>query len=122
MQLLHLQPLLHDEQCKIGGVAFQLELYLQQIFPVFSPEPFKHPKITKLNPNTPWMKCNKKTINIVYYCFLPSMNHSRFMKIQNICQLLCPTCFTKLSISIFDIPCHFQLSCIYTMGELNHPL
>jgi len=30
----------------------------------------------KLNPNTPWMKQNyKKTININYYYYLPSMNH-----------------------------------------------
>jgi hypothetical protein len=73
--------LLHDEQCKNGGVASQPELQLQQIGPLFGPEPYKHPKITKLNRNTPWMKYNKKTINIAYYCFLPSMNHSRFMKI-----------------------------------------
>ncbi len=26
------------------------------------------------------------------------MNHSRFMKIQNICQLFCPTCFIGLSL------------------------
>jgi hypothetical protein len=82
MQLLHLQPLLHDEQCKNGSVASQLELQLQQTLLVFGPEPYKHPKTTKFN--TPWVKCNKKIINIAYYCFLPSMNHSRFMKIQNI--------------------------------------
>jgi hypothetical protein len=28
MQLLHLQPLLHDEQCKNGGIASQPELQL----------------------------------------------------------------------------------------------
>jgi hypothetical protein len=77
--------LLHDEQCKNGCVTSQPELQLQQTLFVFGPEPYKHPKTTKLNPNTPWMKCNRKTINIAYYCFLPSMNHSRFMKIQNIC-------------------------------------
>jgi hypothetical protein len=104
MQLLHLQPLLHDEQCKNGGVASQPELHLQQIGPLFSSKPYKHPKITKLNRNTPWMKYNKIIINITYYCFLPSMNHSRFMKIQNIRQLFCPTCFIGLSIPIFDIP------------------
>jgi hypothetical protein len=60
MQLLHLQPLLHDEQCKDGGIAFQPELHLQQIGPLFGPEPCKHPKITKLNHNTPCMKYNKK--------------------------------------------------------------
>ncbi len=58
MQLLHLQPLLHDEQCKNGGVASQPELHLQQIGPLFGPKPYKHPKITKLNRNTPWMKYN----------------------------------------------------------------
>jgi hypothetical protein len=78
---MHLQPLLHDEQCKNGGIASQPELQLPQTLLVFGPEPYKHPKTTKLNLNTPWMKCNKKTINIGYYCFLPSMNHSRFMKI-----------------------------------------
>ncbi len=105
-----------------GSVASQPELQLQQTLLVFGPEPYKHPKTTKLNPNTPWMKCNKNRINIVYYCFLPSMNHSRFMKIQNICQLFCPTCFIGLSIPIFYIPCRFQLSCIYTTGGSNHPL
>jgi len=70
MQLLHLQPLLHDEHYKNGGVASQPELQLPQTFPVFGPEPYKHPKTTRLNPHTPWMKCNKKTINIGYYCFL----------------------------------------------------
>jgi hypothetical protein len=59
MQLLHLQPLLHDEQCKNGGIASQPELHLQQTLLVFGLEPYKHPKTTKLNPNTPWMKCNK---------------------------------------------------------------
>jgi hypothetical protein len=77
MQLLHLQPLLHDEQCKNGGIGSQHKLHLQQTLPMFGLEPYKHQNITKLNPNTPWMKCNKKIINIVYYCFLPSMNHSR---------------------------------------------
>jgi hypothetical protein len=67
MQLLHLQPLLHDEKCKNGGIASQPKLQLQQTLPVFGPEPYKHPKTTKLNPNTPWMKCNKKKINIFYY-------------------------------------------------------
>jgi len=83
MQLLHLQPLLHDEQCKNGDVTSEPELHLQQTGPLFGPEPYKHPKTTKLKCNTPWMKYNKKTINIAYYCFLPPMNHSRFMKIQN---------------------------------------
>jgi hypothetical protein len=36
------------------------------------------------------------------------MNHSRFMKIQYICQLFYPTCFTRLSIPILDIPCRLQ--------------
>jgi hypothetical protein len=69
MQLLHLQPLLHDEQCKNGGVASQLELHLQQTLPVFGLEPYKHPKTTKLNPNTPWMKCNKKQKNYLLLFF-----------------------------------------------------
>jgi len=60
MQLLHLQPLLHDKQCKNGDIAFQPELHLQQALPLFGPEPYKHPKITKLNLNTPRMKYNKK--------------------------------------------------------------
>ncbi len=122
MQQLHLQPLLHDEQCINGGIASQLELQLPQTLPVFGPKPYKHPKTTKLNPNTPWMKCNKKTINIANYCFLPSMNHSRFMKIQNICQLFCPTCFIGLSIPIFDIPCRLELSCICATGGSDNPL
>ncbi len=42
MQLLHLQPLLHDEQCKNGSAASQLELHLQQTGPLFGPEPYKH--------------------------------------------------------------------------------
>ncbi len=60
MQLLHLQPLLHDEQCKNGDVAFQPNLHLQQTLPLFGLKPYKHQKITKLNRNTPWMKYNKK--------------------------------------------------------------
>jgi hypothetical protein len=83
---MHLQPLLHDKQCTYGSVPFQPELHLQQTFPLLSPKPCKHPKTTKLNPNTPWMKQNYKIIiNIDYYCFLPSMNHFRFMDIQYIC-------------------------------------
>jgi hypothetical protein len=39
---------------------------LQQTGPLLGPEPYKHPKITKLIRNTPWMKYNKKTINIAY--------------------------------------------------------
>jgi hypothetical protein len=53
MQLLHLQSLLHDEQYKNGNVASQLELHLQQTLLIFGLEPYKHPKTTKLNPNTP---------------------------------------------------------------------
>jgi hypothetical protein len=59
------KTLLHDEQCKDGSVAFQLELHLQQTGPLFGSEPYKHPKITKLNRNTPWIKYNKIIINIV---------------------------------------------------------
>jgi hypothetical protein len=77
-----LQPLLHDEQCTNGDFTSQPKLHSQQILPLLFPKPYKHPKTTKLNPNTPWMKQNyKKTINIDYYYFLPSMNHHRFMEI-----------------------------------------
>jgi hypothetical protein len=54
----HLQTLLHDEQCIDGGIASQPKLQLQQTLPLLSPEPYKHQKATKLNPNTPWMKQN----------------------------------------------------------------
>jgi hypothetical protein len=53
MQLLHLQPLLHDEQCTNSGGASQLKVQLQQTLPMFGPEPYKHLKTTKLNLNTP---------------------------------------------------------------------
>jgi hypothetical protein len=93
--MLHLQPLLHDEQCRNGNDAFKLELHLQQTFPLLSLQPYKHTKTTKLNHNRPWMKQNyKKIINIYYYYFLPPMNHYRFMKIQYICQLFYLICFT----------------------------
>jgi hypothetical protein len=54
---------LNDEQCIDGDVVFQLELHLQQTFPLLCPEPYKHQKTTKLNPNTPWMKQNYKKNN-----------------------------------------------------------
>jgi hypothetical protein len=60
----------HDEQCKNGGVTFQLELHLQQTGPLFGPEPYKHPKITKLNLNTPWMKYNKKKTLLIIVSYL----------------------------------------------------
>jgi len=44
--------LLHDEQCTNGNVASQLELHLQQTLLLLCPEPYKHPKTTKLNFNT----------------------------------------------------------------------
>jgi len=53
-----LQPLLYDEQCIGGDVASQPELHLQQTLLLLCPKPYKHPKTTKLNPNTPWMKQN----------------------------------------------------------------
>jgi len=53
-----LHPLLHDEKCIDGGVAFQPKSHLQQTFPLLSPKPYKHPKTIKLNPNPPWMKQN----------------------------------------------------------------
>jgi hypothetical protein len=54
--LLHLQPLLHDEQCIDDGVVSQPELHLQQTLPMLCLKPYKHPKTTKLSFNTPWMK------------------------------------------------------------------
>jgi len=48
--------LLHDEQSKNGGIASQPELHFPQTGPLFGLEPCKHPKITKLNRNTLWMK------------------------------------------------------------------
>jgi hypothetical protein len=48
-----LQLLMHDEECRNGDVASQLELHLQQNFPLLSPQPYKHPNTTILNPNTP---------------------------------------------------------------------
>jgi hypothetical protein len=72
MQLLHLQPLLHDEQCTNAGVASLLKLHLQQIGPLSGPAPCKHPKITKLTLNTPWMKYNKKTKKLlIIVSYLP---------------------------------------------------
>jgi hypothetical protein len=53
-----LQPLLY----KNGGVAFQTELHLEQTFLLLSPQTYKHPKTTKLNLNTLWMKQNYKKI------------------------------------------------------------
>jgi hypothetical protein len=50
--------LLHDEKCTDGNVTSQLELHLQQTFPLLCPEPYKHPKTTKLNINTTKEKCN----------------------------------------------------------------
>ncbi len=43
--------MLHDEQCIDGNVTFQLQLHLQQTLPLLCPEPYKHPKTTKLNLN-----------------------------------------------------------------------
>jgi hypothetical protein len=59
--------LLHDEQCTNGGVVFQPKLHLQQTLSLLSLEPYKHPKITKLNPKTPWMKQNYKNIIKIHY-------------------------------------------------------
>ncbi len=85
----------------------------QEALLLLCPKPYKHPKTTKLNFNTPWMnQIYKKTTNIDYYFFLPSMKHSRFMEVQYNCQLLCLTHLSGLSIPIFDIPCHFQSLCI----------
>jgi hypothetical protein len=48
-----------------GLMEFIIENDVGITGPLFGPEPYKHPKITKLNHNTPWIKYNKKTINIV---------------------------------------------------------
>jgi len=67
------KPLLHDEQCANGGIASQPQLHFQQTLPLLCPEPYKHPKTTKSNPNTPWMKQNyylKKTL-IIIFSYLP---------------------------------------------------
>jgi hypothetical protein len=69
--MLQLQPLLYDEQCRNGRVAFQPELHLEQTFLLLSLQTYKHPKTTKLNLNTFWMKQNyiknKKLIIIISY-------------------------------------------------------
>jgi hypothetical protein len=106
---------------KMVALHFNLNCNCNKLFLCLVLNPINIQKTTKLNPNTPWMECNKIIINIAYYCFLLSMNHSRFMKIQNIYQFFCSTCFIKLLILIFDIPCRLQLSCIYITGGL-HPL
>jgi hypothetical protein len=51
-RLLHLQPLLHDEQCTDDTITPQRELHLQQILPLLCPDPYKHQKTTKLKLNT----------------------------------------------------------------------
>jgi len=56
--LLHLQPLMHDEQCTNGNIVFQSKLHLQQTLPLLCPKPYKHPKTTKLNLNTTKEKDN----------------------------------------------------------------
>jgi hypothetical protein len=45
---------------KMAALHLNPELHLQQTVPLFCPEPYKHPKTTKLNLNTPWMKSNYK--------------------------------------------------------------
>jgi hypothetical protein len=44
--------MLHDKQCTDGNVAFRPELHLQQTLLLLCPEPYTHPKTTKLNLNT----------------------------------------------------------------------
>ncbi len=56
--MLHLQPLMHDEQCTNGNIVFQPKLHLQQTLPLLCPKPYKHPKTTKLNLNTTKEKDN----------------------------------------------------------------
>ncbi len=77
---------------------------IAQIFHLLFPKPNKHPKTTKLNPNTFWMKQSyKKTINIDYYYFLPSMNHFRFMEIQYIFNFI-------IQFVLLDFRCQFLTS------------
>jgi hypothetical protein len=64
----------------------------------------------------------KKTTNIDYYFFLPSMNRFRFMEIKYNYQLLCLTCLSGLLIPIFYIPCHFQSLCTCKTSWSNHLL
>jgi hypothetical protein len=112
--------------CMINSVQmvalhFNLNYICNKLFLLLCLEFYKHQKTTKLNPNTPWMKkIYKKTININYYFFLPSMNHSKFMEIQYIYELSCPIYFSRFLIPIFDILCHFQSSCICRTGGSNH--
>jgi hypothetical protein len=56
-----------------GDIASQPKLHLQQTFPLFYPQSYKHPKTTKLNLNTPWMKKNyiKKSKLINFFSYLP---------------------------------------------------
>jgi hypothetical protein len=62
--------LLHDKECTNGSITSQLELYLQQTLPLLCLEPYKHPKTTKLNLNTPWMKQLFFKKNIDYYSLI----------------------------------------------------
>jgi hypothetical protein len=49
---------MYNEQCIADNFALQLELHLQQTLPLLCLEPYKHPKITKLNLNTTKEKGN----------------------------------------------------------------
>jgi hypothetical protein len=115
-------PYCMTSNAQMVALRFNMNYIYNKLFFLFCPEPYKHPKITKLNLNTFWMKQNYiKTTNTYYYFFLHFMNHLKFMEIQYNYQLLCLICFNGLSILIFDIPCHFPLN-ICRMSELNHLL
>jgi hypothetical protein len=49
---------------------------------LLSPQPYKHPKTTKLNPNTPWMKQNYKK-NIKHWLLLFLTFHESFYIHEN---------------------------------------
>jgi hypothetical protein len=54
-------------------IASQHEMHLQQTPLLLCHEPYKHPKTTKLNLNTPWMKQNYKNkyTLIIIFSYLP---------------------------------------------------
>jgi hypothetical protein len=119
---------IHSTCCMTSNVQmamlhFNMNCICNKLLLCCALNPTKHPKTTKLNPNTPWMKQNyKKTTNIDCFYYLPSMNHFRFMEIQYSCQFYFSIRFSGLLILVFNIPCHLQLSCICKTCELDHLL
>ncbi len=75
-------PCCMTSNVQMMALHLNMDYICNKFFFLLFPKPYKHPETSKLNLNTLWMKQNyKKTINIDYYYFLPSMNHSRFMEI-----------------------------------------